>query len=362
MIIRRKTRQIKVGNVKIGGDAPVSVQSMTKTDTRDVASTVKQIKRLEKAGCDIIRVAVPDIGAARAIRGIKKSINIPLVADIHFHYQLAIEAINSGADKIRLNPGNIKNRKDIEQVVKLAKKKNIPIRIGINSGSVPLPSPHPLPKGERERVRGMTKAALNYIKFFEDMDFYDIIISLKASDVITTIGACREMAGLCDYPFHLGVTAAGPYKCGIVKSSVAIGALLAEGIGDTIRVSLTGDPEEEVIAAKDILASLELKKGGIDIISCPTCGRCEVDLVKIVRSLENAVRTTQYAVRGNRGLKVAVMGCVVNGPGEAKEADIGIAAGKRSGMLIKKGKMIKKVREKDFVKVLLDEIKDFTNR
>ena len=360
MIQRRKTRQIRVGDVKIGGDAPVSIQSMAKTDTRDVAATVKQIKGLEAAGCDIVRVAILDSRAARAIKAIKKKIKIPLVADIHFQYKLAIEAINAGADKIRLNPGNIKDRAGIEQVVKLAKKRKIPIRIGINSGSVLYnPSPSPLPIGERVRVRGMVKAALDYIKLFEGMDFYDIIISLKASSVATTIDAYREMAELCDYPFHLGVTAAGPSERGIVKSSVGIGALLAEGIGDTIRVSLTGDPCEEVRVAKEILSALNLRRGGIDIISCPTCGRCEVNLVKVVREFENQLLRRGTVHRAPT--KVAIMGCVVNGPGEAKEADIGIAAGKNCGIFFKKGKIVRKIKESDFVKVLLDEMDSIIN-
>jgi len=350
MITRRKTRQIKVGVAAVGGAAPVSVQSMTKTDTRNVPATVKQIRQLENAGCDIVRVAVPDMEAARAIKGIKKKIKIPLVADIHFHYMLAIEAINAGADKIRLNPGNVKKKEDIAQVLKLAKKEKIPIRIGLNSGST--------------AGRSMVKAALDYIKLFESMDFYDIIISLKASDVLTTVDAYREMAKRCDYPFHLGVTAAGPSECGIVKSSVGIGALLAEGIGDTIRVSLTGDPREEVRVAKEILSALNLKKGGIDIISCPTCGRCEVDLVKVVREFEEKAHPSDQASlsrgpRGDRHLKVAIMGCIVNGPGEAKDADIGIAAGKGCGILFRKGRMVKKIKEADFINTLINELKKY---
>lgn len=341
MIQRKKTRQIKVGDVKIGGGAPVSVQSMAKTDTRDVASTVKQIKNLEAAGCEIVRVAVLDAAAAKAIKDIKKKIKIPLVADIHFQHKLAIEAINAGADKIRLNPGNIKDRSQISQVVKLAKKKGIPIRIGLNSGST--------------AGRSMVKSALDYIKLFEQMDFRDIIVSLKASGVLATIDAYREMARLCDYPLHLGVTAAGPSEHGIVKSGVGIGALLAEGIGDTIRVSLTGDPCEEVRIAKEILSALDLGKGGIDIISCPTCGRCEVDLVKVVREFEKKVRPS------DKQIKVAVMGCIVNGPGEAKEADIGVAAGKNCGILFKKGKIVRKIKESEFVKVLLDEMDSIIN-
>ncbi|MCM8782142.1 MAG: flavodoxin-dependent (E)-4-hydroxy-3-methylbut-2-enyl-diphosphate synthase [Candidatus Omnitrophica bacterium] len=365
MIKRRKTRQVRVGDVKVGGTAPISIQSMAKTDTRDVSKTIKQIKRLEKLGCEIIRVAVLDSEAARAIKKIKKKINIPLIADIHFHYNLAIEAIISGADKIRLNPGNVKNKEDIAQVVKLAKKRRIPIRIGVNSGSLPIVSPRsPL-------ANAMTKAAVDYIKIFESLGFNDIIISLKASDVTATLEAYREMARLCDYPFHLGVTAAGPSEHGIVKSSIGIGTLLAEGIGDTIRVSLTEKPEEEIKIAKGILSSLGLRKFGVDIVSCPTCGRCKVNLARIVKEFEKKLQSENYcrrltsvAERGARGnsqlftepLKVAIMGCVVNGPGEAKDADIGIAAGKKNGILFKNGRIVRKVKEADFVKVLLDEM------
>lgn len=359
MTERRKTRLIKVGDVKIGGGAPVSVQSMAKTDTRDVGATVRQIKELERAGCDIARVAVKDAAAANAIRDIKKKIRIPLVADIHFHYNLAIEAINAGADKIRLNPGNIKKKEDIRKVVTLARKRHIPIRIGINSGS--LPDPH----------RSMALSARDYIKIFESLDFYDIIVSLKASHVPEMIEAYRQMAEVCDYPLHLGVTAAGPGLRGIIKSTVGIGALLAEGIGDTIRVSLTGDPVGEVRAGQEILRSLGLKKGGVEIISCPTCGRCEVDLVKVVEEFERGIEKLSNhpsglasITRGPRDsghLKVAVMGCIVNGPGEAKDADIGIAAGKHSGVLFRKGKPVKKVAEKDFVRVLLNEMDKILN-
>jgi len=387
MITRRKTRKIRVGTAAIGGSAPISIQSMTKTDTRDVPATVKQIRQLENAGCDIIRAAVPDAEAARAIREIKKKIKIPLVADIHFNYKLAIEAINAGADKIRLNPGNIRKKEDIEQVVKLAKKRKIPIRIGVNSGSIGNvilsgakdlkdPSALRLRSGPQDDNVGMhslamVNAAVDYIKIFEELDFYDIIISLKASSVAATIDAYREMAKSCDYPFHLGVTAAGASQCGIIKSSVGIGALLAEGIGDTIRVSLTGEPVQEVGVAQEILSSLGLRNKGIDIISCPTCGRCEVDLVKVVRELEKKLHTDNYpsgpvmlsrGPRDDRHLKVAVMGCIVNGPGEAKDADIGIAAGKNCGILFKKGKIVKKISEKDFVKTLLQELQNLEHR
>ncbi len=351
------TKQIKVGNVKIGGGAPVSIQSMTKTDTRDVLGTIRQIKELEKAGCEIIRVAVKDFEAAKAIKAIKRKINLPLVADIHFNYRLALSAIQNGADKIRLNPGNINKKEHIIEVVRLAKKKRIPIRIGVNSGSVP--SPFPLPIGERVRARGrnsadqMVKAALDYIKILERMDFYDIIVSLKASSVLSTIEAYKLFSKKSKYPLHLGVTAAGPVSTGIVKSSIGIGALLLDGIGDTIRVSLTGDPVEEVIAAKNILQALELRSFGPEIISCPTCGRCQVNLQAIVNKVTSRITNDERRTTKNYHSKIAIMGCEVNGPGEAKEADIGVACGKGTGVIFKKGKIVKRVKEKDIVIELL---------
>jgi len=348
------TKQVKVENVKIGGGAPVSIQSMAKTDTRDVASTVRQIKELEKAGCEIIRVAVKDFQAAEAIKAIKRKINIPLVADIHFDYRLALLAIENGADKIRLNPGNIHIEEEIRQVVKLAKKRKIPIRVGVNSGSV---------SGNRYQVTGirsqalvetMVSSALRYIKVLERMGFYDIIVSLKASDVVSTVEAYRLFSKRSKYPLHLGITAAGPVSTGVVKSSIGIGALLLEGIGDTIRVSLTGDPVEEVIAAKNILQALDLRRFGPEIISCPTCGRCQVDLQKIVEKLNLELAVGDGRDRPlQQKCKIAVMGCEVNGPGEAKEADIGIACGKGSGVIFKKGKIIERVKEKDIVRELL---------
>ena len=351
MITRKKTRQIKVGGVKIGGNAPISIQSMTKAETANVKAVVSQIKGLEAAGCEIVRVAVKNIKDAEAIKSIKRAIKIPLIADIHFDYQLALKSIASGADKIRLNPGNIGKKEEIAAVVKAAKKGRIPIRIGMNSGSA--------------HSSDLVKPAMKYIKLFEESDFRDIIISLKASDVVSTVEAYRNIAGLCDYPLHLGVTAAGPYDSGIVKSSVGIGALLLDGIGDTIRVSLTADPAEEVIAAKRILSSLNIRKFGPDIISCPTCGRCQVNLAKIVRQLEDklTVNSIQYTGKvpvtvnckllTKRPLTIALMGCEVNGPGEAREADIGIAFGKDSGMIFKNGKVVKKVAARNAVKELL---------
>lgn len=338
MIKRRKTRQIKVGNVKIGGNAPVSIQSMTTTDTSDIKATVAEIKQLEKAGCEIIRVAIKDLEDAVAVKAIKRQAKLPIVCDIHFDHRLALACIAAGADKIRLNPGNIRKKEDVVAVVKAAKKARIPIRIGVNSGSAGSSAPETL-----------VKAALGHVKILEALNFHDIIISLKASDVISTVEAYRQMAKICDYPLHLGVTAAGPHDSGIVKSAIGIGSLLLDGIGDTVRVSLTADPIEEVTAAKRILGALNLRRFGPDIISCPTCGRCQVDLIDIVNKVESGLKTKKTAT-------VAVMGCEVNGPGEAREADIGIAAGKGSGALFVKGKIVRRVKEKDFVKELIKEI------
>lgn len=345
MIKRRKTRQIRVGGVKIGGNAPVSIQSMTNTYTSDVKATVAQIKRLERCGCEIARVAIKDRKDALSVKSIKKRINIPLVCDIHFDYRLALACIDAGADKIRLNPGNIRKPDEIASVARAASRVRIPIRVGVNSGSAGSNAPDAL-----------VSAASQYIKVLEDMDFHDIIVSLKASDVISTVESYKKMSKACDYPLHLGVTAAGTHERGIIKSSIGIGSLLLDGIGDTIRVSLTADPAEEVIAAKGILSALGLRRFGPEIISCPTCGRCQVDLIEIVKKLENAIHSTPYAIRKGH-LTIAVMGCEVNGPGEAREADIGIAAGKGSGVLFIKGKAVRRVKEKDFVKELLKESK-----
>jgi len=342
MIKRKKTRQIKVGGVAIGGNAPIAIQSMAKVETSDVKNAVAQIKSLEKAGCEIVRVAVKNYDDAGAIRKIKKAVRIPLVADIHFNYALALKAIENGADKIRLNPGNIREKAEIAQIVRAAKKAHIPIRIGVNSGSISKRQRDKETKRHGKKVSSLlVKSAMDYVKLFERMAFHDIIISLKASDVISTVDAYREMSKELDYPLHLGLTAAGPYDSGIVKSAIGIGALLLDGIGDTIRVSLTADPIEEVIAAKRILRSLNIRRFGPDIISCPTCGRCQVDLVKIVAELEKQLSTINYRLSTRAPLTIAIMGCEVNGPGEAKEADIGIAFGKNSGMLFKKGKILK---------------------
>jgi len=348
------TKQIKVGKVRIGGRAPVLIQSMAKTDTRDVKATVNQIKELEKAGCELVRIAVKDFQAASAIKKIRKKIKIPLIADIHFDYRLAIAAIENGADKIRLNPGNLYKEEQVIEVANLAKKRRIPIRVGVNSGSVV--------SGVRCQVSGvrgislairMVKVALNYIKLLEKVGFYDIIVSLKASDLVTTVDAYRKFSKVSQYPLHLGITAAGPVSTGIVKSSIGIGVLLSEGIGDTIRVSLTGHPCEEVAAAKNILQALNLRRFSPDIISCPTCGRCQVDLQKIVREFEARYASCVVRFASKQFPAIAIMGCEVNGPGEAKEADIGVACGKGYGAIFKKGKIIKRVKEKNIVNELI---------
>jgi len=359
-ITRRKTRTINLGGVKIGGASPVSIQSMTKTDTLDIAATVSQIKRLEKAGCEIVRAAVKDTSCCNALAKILKRIDIPLEADIHFDYRLALRAIDAGVDGIRLNPGNVYKKDEVEAVIKAAKKRRIPVRVGVNSGSV-------RPHGERAIRQGsrrveprlpelMVKAALDYIKIIEGLDFYDLMVSLKCSDVPQTIDAYRMMAQKCDYPFHLGVTAAGPELSGTVKSALGIGILLAEGIGDTIRVSLTGDPVDEVIVGKNIIQGLGLRSFGPAVLSCPTCGRTEVDIIGIANKVEQELGKIKDEKGRLSGLRVAVMGCVVNGPGEAKEADLGIAAGKGSGFLFIKGKPLRKIREGEFVSALMSEI------
>jgi len=344
---RRKTHQICIGPVKIGRDAPISVQSMTKTDTRDIGKTVRQIRLLEEAGCEIIRVAIVDEEAARAVAEIKKRIRIPLVADIHFHSHLALRAIESGADGLRINPGNIGGRDRLRPIVTAARNRSVPIRIGVNSGS--------LEKDLLKRFGGatpeaMVSSALRTIEWMEDLGFHLIKISLKASNVLRTVEAYRLFSKKSDYPLHLGVTEAGKGSAAIVKSSLGIGLLLSEGIGDTLRVSLTGDPVEEVRVGYGILRALDIRKRGVEIISCPTCGRCEIDLARFVERVERGVRKISTP------LSVALMGCVVNGPGEAKEADIGIAGGKGAGVLFKKGKVVRRLGEKDFVSMLLNEI------
>ena len=331
----------------------MAIQSMTKTGTSDIEKTVRQIRELENAGCEIVRLAVKDNRDAKALRIIKRRVDVPLVADIHFDWRLAIEAIDAGADKIRLNPGNIYKKDEIREIAKAAKLARIPIRVGVNSGS--LKNHKPQAAGLKPRVDKMVKSALDYIKILEGFKFYDIVVSLKASDIFDTIEAYRRMSGLCDYPFHLGVTATGSPYSGTIKSGIALSILLLGGIGDTIRVSLTDKPEAEVRAAKSILEAIGLRCFGPEVISCPTCGRCEVDLVSIVKELENKLSTVNYRL-STRPPKVAVMGCIVNGPGEAREADMGVAFGRKEGLLFKKGKAVRKVTLANCADILLKEI------
>jgi (E)-4-hydroxy-3-methylbut-2-enyl-diphosphate synthase len=336
-----------MGPLKIGGDAPISVQSMTKTDTRDIRKTVEQIRRLERAACEIVRVAVVDEEAARAIAEIKKRIQIPIIADIHFHYRLALKAMESGADGIRLNPGNIGGRDRLKTIVINAKDRSIPIRIGVNAGSLERDL---LKRFGGATAEAMVSSALRTIEWMEDLGFQQIKVSLKASDVLRTVEAYRLFSKTTDYPLHLGITEAGRGSGAVVKSSLGIGLLLSEGIGDTLRVSLTGDPVEEVRVGYEILRALKIRQRGVEIISCPICGRCEVDLKHLVEKVEKGVQKISQPIT------IAIMGCVVNGPGEAKEADIGIAGGKGVGVLFKKGRVVKKVREKDFASALLREV------
>lgn len=344
---RRKTREINIGGVKIGGNNPIAIQSMCNTDTRDVKATVEQIKSLEKAGCEIIRVAVPDMRAAEAVKEIKRSIDIPLVADIHFDYRLALKCIDNGIDKIRINPGNIGNADRVRQVAKQAKKNHIPIRVGVNSGSL---EKHLVEKYGGVTPKGLVESALGHVRLLEQNDFYDTAISIKASNVPFSIEVYDLLSRTVDYPLHVGITEAGTVWGGTIKSAVGIGAILSMGIGDTIRVSLTGDPVEEIYAAKEILKDLSLRKFGVEFISCPTCGRTSIDLIKIANEVENRIKNI------DKNIKVAVMGCAVNGPGEAKEADIGIAGGHGEGLLFKRGEILRKVPEDRLVEELLAEI------
>ena len=349
-IERKRTRQITVGKVKIGGSAPIAVQSMTNTPTQNIAATVSQIKRLQEAGCEIVRVAVPDQEAAAAVTAIKAQIDIPLIADIHFNYRLAIAAAKSGADGLRLNPGNIGGRQKIKAVVECAKDHAIPIRIGVNAGSL---EKDIIKKYNGVTPAGMAESGLRHVDLLRSLDFHQIKISLKASDVQRTVAAYRLLSAKTDLPLHVGVTEAGALYPGIVKSALGIGMLLAEGIGDTIRVSLTRDPVEEVRVGFEILRALGIRQRGPEIIACPTCGRCNINLFEIVERVERALMTTAEP------LKIAIMGCVVNGPGEAKEVDIGIAGGDGSGVLFRKGKVIKKFAQDKLVDVLLHEVREY---
>jgi len=350
MIQRRKTRKIQLGKIQVGGDAPITVQSMTKTDTRDVDATVDQIWALEVAGCDIVRVAVPVREAAEQLGRIKQQIRIPLVADIHFNYKLALIALEQGVDGLRLNPGNIGARWCIEEVVKLAAERKIPIRIGVNAGSL---EKDLLQKHGGPTAEGMVESGLRHIRILEELNYPEIKISLKASDPLMTIEAYRMLASQVAYPFHLGVTEAGTPTAGTIKSAVGLGTLLAEGIGDTIRVSLAADPVEEVRVGAEILRSLGLKKDGMTFIACPSCGRADVDLVGLAKAVEE--RMLPYS---NLNIHVAVMGCEVNGPGEARAADLGVAGGKGIGLIFKKGEVLRKVPEAQIVDALMEEVKN----
>lgn len=347
LINRKTTLPVRVGNVTVGGDAPVSVQSMTCTKTEDVRATVAQIHALEEAGCEIVRVAVPTMEAAGAVGEIRKAIHIPLVADIHFDYRIALKVLELGVDKVRINPGNIGSRERIEKVLTAAKERGVPIRIGVNSGSLEKDILH-LHGGVTPE--GLAESALRHVRLCEEFGFEDIVISVKASDVPMMIATNRLLSEKVRYPLHLGVTEAGTPHTGILRSAVGIGALLSEGIGDTIRVSLTADPVQEVRAGFDILKSLHLRKRGITFVSCPTCGRTEADLFQIAEKVEKALSHVE------KSLTVAIMGCAVNGPGEAREADIGVACGKGSALLFRKGETIRKIREDEIVETVVKEV------
>ena len=348
-INRKKTKEIKIGNIYLGGNNPIYIQSMCNTDTKDIKSTVNQILALEEAGCEIIRVAVLDMQSAFAIKDIKKQINIPIVADIHFDYRLALECIASGVDKIRINPGNIGDESRIKKIVDKAKERNIAIRIGVNSGSL---EKNIIQMYNGVTSKGLVESALNNINILEKYNFENIIVSIKASSVPLSIESYSMLSEKIDYPIHLGITEAGTIWRGTIKSSVGIGTILSKGIGDTIRVSLTGDPIEEIYCAKEILKSLCLRKFGIEFISCPTCGRTKIDLISIAREIEDKCKHI------NKNITVAIMGCAVNGPGEAKEADIGIAGGIGEGVIFKKGKVLRKVKEYELVSELMKEIEN----
>ncbi|MEK7375658.1 MAG: flavodoxin-dependent (E)-4-hydroxy-3-methylbut-2-enyl-diphosphate synthase [Candidatus Margulisiibacteriota bacterium] len=347
MLPRNKTRQIRVGDIPVGGNAPISVQSMAKTETCDVRATIEQIRKLEEAGCQIIRVAVRDMKDAGALEEIKKNISIPLVADIHFDYRLALKAIESGIDKLRINPGNIGSLDRIQSVVKAAKDRKIPIRIGVNSGSL---EKEILRKYGHPSAEALVESALKHVEILRNLDFEDILISIKSTDVPKTIAAYKLLSSKVDYPLHVGITESGIPKTGIIKSAVGIGSLLSQGIGDTIRVSLTGSPIEEVRVGFEILKALDLYSKGVTIISCPTCGRLSFNLEKVVNEIEEKTRHVEVP------LKIAIMGCAVNGPGEAAEADLGLAGGIGEALLFRKGEVLKKVKEADMVEELLKEI------
>ncbi len=352
MIVRKKTRQINIGNVLVGGNSPISVQSMTNTDTRRVNTTVEQIHELEKAGCELVRVAVLDLEAAAAIRSIRSRISIPLIADIHFDYRLAVAAMENGAQAIRINPGNLGGAEKLSRVVDAAKMHDVPIRVGVNSGSIEKDLLHKYGYPTPEIPTALIESAIRNVRLLEQQEFYNLKISIKSSDTLTTINGYRQLSGKTDYPLHIGVTEAGGLIAGTVKSSVALGILLYEGIGDTFRISLTRPPIEEVKVGYELLRSLKIRERGPELISCPTCGRCGIDLFHLAERVENFMQSMESP------LKVAVMGCVVNGPGEAKEADIGVAGGEGVGIIFKKGKLYKKVPETELLETFMAELAD----
>lgn len=351
MIIRRKRRTVKVGDILIGGDSPISVQSMTNTDTRDPQATIAQIRRLEEAGCEIVRMAVPDREAAEALRDIRSAVTVPLVADIHFDYRLALQAIEAGIDKLRINPGNIGDRDRVRQVVEAAKARRIPLRIGVNGGSLDRAL---LQKYGGPTAEALVESALEHVRILESLNFEETVISMKSSSVPVTVRAYRLLAEQCEYPLHIGITEAGTAWRGTIKSCAGLGALLMDGLGDTLRVSLTGDPVEEVRVGMELLEALDLRRKGIRFISCPTCGRCQVDLESIVTSLEQALADIDLPIT------LAVMGCAVNGPGEAREADLGIAAGKGEVLLFRKGQVLKKVPEDQVTETVIELVKNWS--
>lgn len=345
---RKPTKKVQVGSLFIGGDAPISIQSMTKTDTRDILKTVHQIKKLEEAGCEIIRCAVPDMEAAEALAAIKKNINLPLVADIHFDYRLALKAIESGVDKVRLNPGNIGDESRIKKVVEKAKERGVAIRIGVNSGSL---EKDLLEKYEGVTPEAMVESALRHIALLESLHFESIVVSLKTSDIDRTLQSYRFLSEKVSYPLHIGLTESGSQFAGSIRSAVGLGILLSEGIGDTLRISLTADPVQEVKVGKEILRSFGHKRNGVILVSCPICGRCNIDMEKITLEIEQGLEKVQ------KPLKIAIMGCAVNGPGEAKEADLGITGGKGEALIYKKGEILRKVQEEKLVKEFLKEVR-----
>lgn len=350
LVKRRKTRQVRIGNVLIGGGAPVVVQSMTKTHTKDIKETVDQIRRMEQAGCEVVRLAVPDRESVEALGEIKKRVDIPLVADIHFDHKLALASLEKGVDALRINPGNIGTKEKVKEVVRAAKDHAVPIRIGVNSGSL---EKSLLRKYGEATAEGMVESALNHVRILEDMDFHDIKISLKAPDVYRTVNAYQRLADKVDYPFHAGITESGSLIPGSVKSSVGLALLLSQGLVDTVRVSLTAPPEEEVRVAFLILSSLGLRSYGPDFISCPICGRCEVDLMTIAQEIEKRLSSVKSDIH------LAVMGCMVNGPGEAREADVGLACGQGVGVLFKKGKVYRRLKEEEIIPEFVKEVKKF---